>query len=179
MNSHTTHADKSAMDGAPLYNSKITKNYLEFITKYHPEINFDEILEGSGITSQELEDGGHWLTQRQIGRFHKALFERTKNLNLPREVGRYLGLGKASIPLQIVTLGFTSSEAAYRLLARIYPLMSRASTLRVTSLASNKVEAVNVLRPGVVESPGQCRNRIGTFEAIARLFTNKFASVEH
>ena len=33
--------------------------------------------------------------------------------------------------------------------------------------------------PNVVEKPYQCLNRLGTFEAVAKIFTGKFAKIEH
>ena len=35
------------------------------------------------------------------------------------------------------------------------------------------------MQPGVVEKPYQCLYRLGTLESMAKLFTNKFASIEH
>ncbi len=33
--------------------------------------------------------------------------------------------------------------------------------------------------PNVVEKPYQCLNRLGTLEAVAKIFTGKFAKIEH
>ncbi len=42
-----------------------------------------------------------------------------------------------------------------------------------------KVEVIAIQNPGVTEKPYQCENRLGTFEGIAKLFTNELAEIEH
>ena len=157
----------------PLYNSQIINNYLEYLHIFYPDIDTDVILDHADMKSYQLEDGGHWFSQRQISRFQSCLFEMTNNPELPREVGRFVALSKTQRPLQKVTLGFVTPAAAYRWLEKMYPLMSRASVLKVQSLNSNTVEVTNILKPGVKETPGQCQNRIGTYEAISMVFSKK------
>ena len=60
-------------DKAPLYNSRLMKIYLEYISKYHPDVRIDSILDEAGITWYEVEDPAHWFNQEQIDRFHETL----------------------------------------------------------------------------------------------------------
>ena len=53
----------------PLYNSKVTRNYLDYLRKNFPDINIDSILEKAEIASYEVEDSAHWFTQNQQDRF--------------------------------------------------------------------------------------------------------------
>jgi len=72
-----------------------------------------------------------------------------------------------------------SLTSAYLLMQKLYPIMSRGATLEVKKLGSNKVEIISIPKPGVIEKPYQCDNRIGTFESMAKLFTEKLANIEH
>jgi class 3 adenylate cyclase len=82
-------------------------------------------------------------------------------------------------PAKQFTLGLMSLTSAYLLMQKLYPIMSRGATLEVKKLGSNKVEIISIPKPGVIEKPYQCDNRIGTFESMAKLFTEKLANIEH
>jgi len=71
--------------GAPLYNSRLIKNYVEYTQKYYPDIDINPVLSYAGITTYELEDQGHWFTQQQVDRFHEILSQRTGVPNISRE----------------------------------------------------------------------------------------------
>ena len=62
-------------DDVPLYSSRITNTYVEYLQKFYPDINIDTILEYSGMTRYEVEDPGHWYTQKQVDRFHERVVE--------------------------------------------------------------------------------------------------------
>ena len=57
-------------DNALLYNSRLTKNYLDYIGKHHPEVNIDSVLDYAGMTHYEVEDPAHWFNQKQMDDFH-------------------------------------------------------------------------------------------------------------
>jgi len=179
MNRNTAVSSERITDDTPLYSTKIAKNYVEYLEKYYPEVNIKSILEYAGLTTYQLEDAGYWLTQGQVNRFHKILFDKTKNPDLPKEVGRYVSLSKTSGPMRKLMLGFITPMAAYSLLEKSYPQMSRSCTLSTRNISSNKVEIIVKPKPGVIENASQCQNRIGTFETIARLFTNQYPKIEH
>jgi hypothetical protein len=80
----------------PLYNSRLISIFIEYIKKHYPDVDIDSILSYAGITNYELEDQGHWFSQRQVDRFHKILSQKTGDPNLSREVGRYAASSKAS-----------------------------------------------------------------------------------
>jgi PAS domain S-box-containing protein len=76
-------------------------------------------------------------------------------------------------------MGFMSPAAAYWMLEKITPTLSRASTLKTRQIASDKMEVTVIPNPGVNEKIYQCDNRLGMLEALSKLFTNKFAKIEH
>jgi PAS domain S-box-containing protein len=167
------------MTDIPLYNSRLIKNYIEYLDDLHPEIDTNSLLYYSGITTYQLEDGGHWFNQRQIDLFHEALGQQTKDPDIPQSVGRYVTLSKSASPMRQYTIGFVTPSAAYSVLGKLYPLFSRACTIQTKSLGSNQIEITVTPNPGVEEKSFQCGFRTGVFEAIAKPFTTKFATVEH
>ncbi|MBN1625449.1 MAG: GAF domain-containing protein [Deltaproteobacteria bacterium] len=163
----------------PLYNSRLIKNYIEYVKKFHPEADIDSILNHAYINRYEIEDQGHWFSQWQVDRFHERLLKETKNPNISREVGRYMASSEASGPLKQYIMGFMTPSDAYWFLEKIVPHLSRAFTLKIKKLGPNKVEASATPNPGVTERPYQCDNRWGQFEALTKLFTNRYANIEH
>jgi PAS domain S-box-containing protein len=72
-----------------------------------------------------------------------------------------------------------SPRTIYLLIEKMYALMSRGADVKAKTIRSNQVEITAVPRSGVKEKPYQCQNRTGTFESLARMFTDKFAQLEH
>jgi class 3 adenylate cyclase/predicted hydrocarbon binding protein len=163
----------------PLYNSRLIKNYLEYTIKHYPDVDIEAVLRHAGITVYELEDQGHWFSQRQVDRFHDILVRKTGNSNISREVGRYAASSKASTAVKQYTLGFMTPAAAYWVVKNLASRLTRGSTFKTRKLGPEKVEITCVPTSGVIEKLYQCDNRMGLFEAISKLFTNKFAKIEH
>ena len=46
-------------DRSSLYNSRVIKNYTDYLAKYYPEVDINSILKYAEITQSQLEDGGH------------------------------------------------------------------------------------------------------------------------
>jgi hypothetical protein len=166
-------------DSPPLYNSRIIKTFLEYLRKFYPNLDMDSVLEYAKMTSYEVEDPAHWFSQSQADRFHEALVKKTGNSNIARDAGRYTTSYQGMGPIKQYTLGLMSLTSVYLLMGKVYPIMSRAATIRVKKIESNKVEIVSTPKPGVDEKPYQCENRLGIFESLAMLFTDRLAHVEH
>jgi PAS domain S-box-containing protein len=164
---------------APLYNSRLIENYLEFLKEFHPEIDIDSILKYAKISRYEIEDPAHWFTQHQVDRFQEILVTKSGNPSISREVGRYAASSKASGAVRQYTLGFISPSAAYWVLEKIASRLTRATTMKTRKLGRNKIEVSVTLNPRVLEKPYQCANRMGLFEALSKLFTNEFGTIEH
>ena len=166
-------------ESAPLYNSRLNKIYLQYLRKYYPDIDIGSILDEAGITDYEIEDPAHWFTQEQQDRLQDILIARTGNPNIAREAGRFStsseGLGAA----KQYALGLMSPSTIYLLVEKMYALMSRGADVRAKKIGSNQVEITAIPRSGVKEKPYQCQNRTGTLESLARMFTDKFAQLDH
>jgi len=162
-----------------IYNSRIIKTYIEYLALQYPRVAPDSLLEYAGMSREEVEDPAHWFTQNQVDRFQEVLAEKTKNPNVSREAGRYAASSKASGVLKQYAMSFISPLSAYRLLEKITPHLTRGGVFRTAKLGSQKVEISFTPVPGVKENPHQCENRMGQLEAITKVFTNKFARIEH
>jgi class 3 adenylate cyclase len=164
---------------SPLYNSRLIKNYVEYMEKHYPNIDINSVLDYAGIATYELEDQGYWLTQEKVDRFHEILSQKTGDTNISREVGRYAASSKASGPVKQYALGFMTPAAAYWLVTNLASRLTRGQTFKARKLGTNRVEVLVTPNPGVFEKPYQCENRIGMLEALSMLFANKFAKIEH
>ncbi len=166
-------------ENTPLYNSRIIKSYVEYLERYLPHVDITALLQHADIETYQLDDEGHWLTQKQCDRFNDILVRTTQDPDISKKVGRFSAMSRATGALGQYLLGFIKPETAYTVMGNINARLSRAATLETKSLGAGKLKAKAVLKPGVVEKPYQCLYRIGTMESLAKLFTYKFAHIEH
>jgi PAS domain S-box-containing protein len=166
-------------ESTPLYNSRLNKIYLQYLRKYYPDIDVGSILAEAGIANYEIEDPAHWFTQEQQDRLQDILIAHTGNPNIAREAGRFStssqGLGAA----KQYALGLMSPRTIYLLAEKMYALMSRGADVKAKTIRSNQVEITAIPRPGVKEKPYQCQSRTGHLESLARMFTDKYAQLDH
>jgi len=168
------------MNEKPLYNSVLIAPYIEYLGKYYPDVDIDSILSDAGMTDYQLGDKGHWFTQRQVDLFYESLSKKTGNPNIAQEVGRFVITSSAASKIfRQYILGFIGPASAYDMFQKIASNASRAHVFKTRQLVNDTVEITVTLMPDVHEKAYQCQNRIGVFEAMAQLFTNKFARVEH
>jgi len=164
---------------SPIYNSRITRAYLEFIEKKYPQIDRDYLLGYAKMTKYEVNDTGHWFNQTQVDRFQEMLIRKTGNPNIAREVGRYVSSAEGISTLRQYLLSFISLAALYMFVGKIYNTMSRGALVKVKKLRSNKVQIESTPKTGVKEKSYQCKNRMGSFESIALAFIGKLATIDH
>ncbi|MBW2634217.1 MAG: phosphohydrolase, partial [Deltaproteobacteria bacterium] len=162
----------------PLYSSKITITYIEYLTLHYADVDIDAVLKYAGMTRYEVEDSGHWFTQSQVDRFHEKIVAETGNENIAREAGRYTASSERIGPIKQYSLGLMSISTVYLMIGKLYSIMSRGADASATSTGSTKVELVVTPRADVKEKPYQCQNRIGTFESLAKLFVADFSKIE-
>lgn len=164
---------------AQLYNSRIFSVFLKYIQSYYPEVDVDDVLAYAGMSRYEVDDQAHWFTQDQADRFHEIVSTKTQNPNIARDAGRYSVTSGALAAGQQYGLAFLGLSFVYQMLGKLYTLMSRGAKIQVKRIGSNKVEVTSTPKAGVQEKPYQCENRIGTFESLAKLFTDSLAVVDH
>ena len=122
------------MEETPLYNVAIIKSFTEYISKYHPQLDMMPILDYAGITTYQLADEGHWLTQTQVDRFYEILVKTVGDPDLARKAGQYAPISKAAGNVSQYILGFITPSAAYTSLSNYYPRASKGSTLKPEKL---------------------------------------------
>jgi PAS domain S-box-containing protein len=166
-------------DAPPIYNSRLIKNYLEYLERHHPDVALDGLLSAAGIGRAEVEDPGHWLSQEQINAFHKALQAVVPDPGLARKVGRFSQASRTAGMLTRYVLGFVTPQMAYRGVAKVASEWTRATDYVARPVSGTRIGLKVTPRPGVQEQPFQCDNRIGMMEALAKLFTGQYARVEH
>jgi len=162
-----------------LYNSRLTNVYVEYLEKYYPDLDTNEILAYAGMTRLEIEDPAHWFSQRQVDRFHAILSRKIKNGSIARAVGRYAISSEALGAIKKIALSLINPASIYMLMGKLYPLATRSVRIETRRLAVNRVEIAAMPYPGVHEKPFQCENRTGSFEAVGKHFSTQYAKVEH
>ncbi|MBT8333286.1 MAG: GAF domain-containing protein, partial [Deltaproteobacteria bacterium] len=164
-------------DDVPLYSSRITNTYVEYLQKFYPDINIDNILEYSGMTRYEVEDPGHWFTQKQVDRFHEQVVEGSGNPDIAKAAGKYTASSERIGPIKQYSLGLMTLSTVYQMVEKLYSVMSRGATAKAKIIGTNKVEITVTPISNAKEKPYQCQNRIGTFESIAQLFAANFSNI--
>jgi len=163
----------------PLYNSRIIKTFLEYLRENYPDIGINSVLKYAGMTKYEVEDPAHWFTQLQVDRFNDILVSQTGNPHIAREAGQYTTSSGRLGGIKQYVLGLLNTRSIFLLLGKLYPVFSRGATIKVKKLGTNRIEITSVPKPEVNEKPYQCENRMGTFESLPKLFTERLAKVEH
>jgi hypothetical protein len=161
------------VDHSPLYNSFLTKTYVEYLRHHHPQIDLQSVLNDAGMSLYQVEDPAHWFTQDAVDRFHESIVRHTGDADLPRKVGRYTAYARAGGALRQYMLGLMTPAGIYHLMEKNYPLLSRGASIQVKRIGARRVEITATPKPGVAEKPYQCANRTGIFETFPALFTNE------
>ncbi len=164
---------------SPLYSSRITGSYLDYLSRYHPDCNIDAMLDYAGITRWEVEDPAHWLTQEQVDRFHEIVVRKTGNADISRDVGRYAARSESMGYAKQYVLGMMTPASVYMLFGKLAPLFSRGAKIKARKQGPGLIEVIATPEPGVHEKPFQCRNRLGNLEAVPLPFSNRPAEIEH
>ena len=130
---------KKMTTDVPLYNSRIIKSYIEYLSKYYPSIDIDEIFNSAGMTKYNVNDPGHWFSQRQVDRFYEALVKITGNPGIAKDAGRFLASSEGLGPVKQCILGLINPMSLYMLMGKIYPMLSHAATIDTKKFLRRKL----------------------------------------
>ncbi len=167
------------MSEKSLYNSRITNTYLKLVRKRYPHVDIQHLLAYAGMEPYQVEDEGHWFTQGQVNRFQEKLIALTGNDDIAREAGVFTASPEVMGGIRRYLLGLANPAKAYALVSRYTSKFTRSSRYESRRLGPNKIEYIVTPYKGTQEAPFQCRNRLGYFEAITRLFDYKPPRIEH
>ena len=170
-------SEQTFNDEMPLYNIRILRSYIEYVQNNYPEVDIDRVLEYAGVNRLQFNDHGYWCSQRQMNKLQEILIDETGNTEIARDTGRTL-MSSQNIYASYI-LSFISPANVTRQSAKIYNKLCRALIIKVKYLENNKCELVTLPAPGVKEEQYQCKNRIGSFEGIVKLFLNQYPIIEH
>jgi len=162
-----------------LYNSRITKVYVDYLSRFYPDVNMDDVLERAGMTRYQVEDPAHWFTQDHVDRFHDAVTQATGDPYISREAGRYSVVSSSMSPIKRYALGFLNPSAVGLLMGKVASLVTRATRFGVRKQGSGRIEFTATQLPGAREKPYQCEFRLGSLEAIGLAFSETPAQVDH
>ena len=115
------------MTDTPLYNTRIINSYVEYLKRYLPDIDIAPLLKYAEIETYQLNDEGHWLTQKQSDRFHEMLVQMTQDQNIARKVGRFSTTSRASGALGQYLLGCEKELKINREITTYWEKLTRAS----------------------------------------------------
>lgn len=164
------------------YMMENTKLRYKFLIRFllRKYLRIDALLKSADITVLQLNDEGHWLTQQQVDRFHAMLTEQTDIPDISREVSRFTVTSRSSGALEQYLRSFINPATAYAVLGKVNARLSRAAVMKTKSIGDNKIEVKVTLMPEAAEKqPFQCHYRLGALEAVANMFKNKLAKIEH
>ena len=163
----------------PLYNSRIVDTYIRFLKSRYKQVDIAEILDYAGMSPYEVADQWHWFTQSQVDRFYEKVVELTDNENIAREAGRFAASPDTLGVVKQFLLASLSPSRAFELVGRTSAKMTRSADYEGKILKSNQVEIIVTPRPGAVEQPYQCQNRMGFFDALVAMFSHQLPTIEH
>ncbi len=135
----------------PLYNSRIIITYVEYLKKYHPNIDIDSVLQFAGMTRHEVEDPGHWFSQHQTDRFHEIIAAQTGNPHIARDAGRFTVSCERMGPAKQYAMGLINLASVYLMVGKLARTMSRGAEMKAKKLGANKVEIISTPRSGAAE----------------------------
>ena len=161
----------------PLYNIRIFRSYIDYVKDNYPYVSIEKILKYSGVTKPQYNDLGYWCNQHQMNRLQEILINETCNKNISRETGRSLLRSRNVIALYVFS--FINTNNIIHQIKKLYNKLSRAAIIEINSLGENKYEFISRPALGVKEELYQCKNRIGSFEGLFKLFLHKYPEIEH
>ena len=170
---------KKPSEDAALYNSKIVDTYLRLIKRKYGYIDTNKLLSCANMELYQVEDEGHWFTQRQVDLFHEQLSKMTGSENISREAGRYSASPEGLGWMPRYVLGLAGPATAFEVIGKLAGRLTRSTRFESRRLSNNEIELTVTPMEGVKEKLYQCENRIGYFEAIISGFNGRKPRIEH
>ena len=167
------------MTDRPLYNSKILSAFVKLVQKKYPRVDLRTVFQGSGIEPHEVNDAGHWFSQRQVNQFFEKLVQATGHPGIAREAGQYAASVDSLGIIRNYLIGLIGPANAFNSIKKPCSNLTRSSSYESRKIASNKVEITVTPAEDVQESPFQCENRLGFFEAVLTTFDCSVPVIEH
>ncbi len=163
----------------PLYSSRIIDTYIKLLKRRYNFVDIGEVLDYAGMKAYQIADQGHWFTQTQIDRFHAILREKTGNHSIAREAGQYAASPEALGVMRQYALGLIGPARVYERVGMAASRLTKSADYESRKINANTIEISVTPCDGAQEKPFQCENRIGFWEAIARMFDTRLPRIDH
>jgi HD-GYP domain-containing protein (c-di-GMP phosphodiesterase class II) len=163
----------------PIYSSRIVDTYIKLLKRRYSFVDIDEILDYAGMKAYEIADQGHWFSQNQINRFHAILREKTGSNTIAREAGQYAASPETLGVMRQYVLGLVGPAKVYERISMASARFSKSAVYESHRINANTVEITVTPREGAQEKPFQCENRIGFWNAVARMFDAQLPHIDH
>ncbi|HEY5513948.1 MAG TPA: ATP-binding protein [Geomonas sp.] len=167
------------MTDRPLYNSKIINTFVKLVEWKYPHVDLNRVLHEAGIEPYAVSDEGHWFTQGQVDLFFERLVQATGNPRIAREAGQFGASVKSLGFMRKYLLGLIGPGNAFIAIKKPTSSLTKSSAYEARKISANKVEITVTPADGVQESPYQCENRLGFFEAMLTTFNCGNPVIEH
>ncbi|MGO9611594.1 MAG: HD domain-containing phosphohydrolase [Dissulfurispiraceae bacterium] len=171
--------EPTTTDNRPLYNSRIINSFIKLIKTHYSYIDINDLLKKADMELYQVEDEGHWFTQKQVDIFYEHLRNITGNDNIARDAGRYAASPDSIGVMRQYALGLTGPARAYEMVGKYAHNFSRSASYESKKIGATKIEITVTPKEGVNEKQYQCENRIGTFEAISTIFNYRLPRIQH
>jgi HD-GYP domain-containing protein (c-di-GMP phosphodiesterase class II) len=171
--------DSSNLSESPLYNSRIIDSYIRLIRFKYNYVNIHELLDFAGMKDYQVADQAHWFTQVQVDRFYEKLVQLTGNPGIAREAGRYAASPDALGAMRKYVLGLVGAAKTFEIIDKTASNIAKSSHYRSRRISTNRVEVIVTPRVEGLEKQFQCENRIGFFETIVMMFSQKSPDILH
>ncbi len=162
-----------------IYNSRLIDNYIRLLKRRYSFVDIDEVLEYADMKAYEVNDQGHWFTQKQIDRFYAIVKHKTGNENIAREAGKFAASPEAMGVMRQYALGLIGPSKVYERIRMVTARMTKSAIYESRKISHNCIEITVTPRKGAEEKPFQCENRIGFWEAIAEMFNTRIPRIDH
>jgi signal transduction histidine kinase len=167
------------MSQRPLYNSRIASTFVKLVEHQYPKVDLKRVLREADIEPYEVGDEGHWFTQQQMDLFVAALVRATGHPGIAREAGRYSASVQALGIIKKYLLGLIGPGNAFSSLEKTSSNLTRSASYQTRRISASQVEITVTPFDDVQESPFQCENRLGCFEAILATFDCSDQRITH
>jgi signal transduction histidine kinase len=160
-----------------VYSNRIWITYLIYIEKHHGKHVLDAILAEAGTDRLELSDSGGFQSKEFSNRISLAAIKHTGIEDISYRVGRSFieSVGRVGGTM----LGLTSPYLCMKLLAQVEGRLALKTMVLSEPDGKNRHRIRVSFRDGFQETVYACQNRIGSYEAIPRVFGLPYAEVEH
>lgn len=160
-----------------IYSNRIWIPFIQFLEKRFGVAKTDQILAAAGADRMSLSDPNGFQTLDFGKRLVETAESQTGETDIAYKSGREFADSLGTFGGLVV--GATSPELCMRLLGMSESRIARKTVTRTEAVGRNQYRVRVSFKDGFHEIHSACRNRIGIYESLPRIFGLPFGKVEH